>query len=75
MGSALKHFDHAVAECPKCMQDFRQNELGTDLVAYRSIPARAVVLTWPNGFPNISTGFPQKCIKVCGRRGRLHWGS
>jgi len=29
-------FDHAVAECPTCGQDFRQQELGADLVGDRS---------------------------------------
>jgi len=29
-------FQHAVVECPSCAQDFRPNELGTDLVADRS---------------------------------------
>jgi len=29
-------FDHAVIECPRCAQDFRQNELAADLVGGRT---------------------------------------
>ena len=29
-------FDHAVAECASCSQDFRQQELASDLLGYRT---------------------------------------
>src|SRR5262249_30987515 len=71
-------FDHAVAQCASCSQDFRQAELGSDLLRSRTnlCPRCRVDLTERLREHLYScTMLPEKCVEGLGRHVRPQDGS